>query len=196
MIIWDSEVQSPEEKSPPFTPSCVAWYNTVTMTSSSEIKINFYPDFSEFTSEAANDNVLVGYNVLSFDLPNFEKTDYPPSFAKEKTFDLLWFLSFQVTGTYYKRPKGLKLHEIGLANLSRGKIELKATPAKLYEAKEYEMLEIYVKNDVALTKDLFFMMLSYNFLRFLTEQKYYEDIDCSPARDWIDNIDAKAIWGW
>ncbi|DBA34880.1 MAG: hypothetical protein HXS54_06345 [Theionarchaea archaeon] len=207
-IFFDCEVLTQKRKNK-FQMSICGWYDTY-MDQFDVTEGDILGDFIEIASDAS---LIVCFNGLRFDYDLFKTAGYPAQIAKEKTFDVYFKLTQLVYGglppkrNRKQRAKsewpydeqgsgGLDLDSLGKVNLGYGKIPLTVSPAKLWEAGEYDLVEAYNRRDVQLTRDLLWMAQNYEYLEYENERGVIEKIDCSDWNETIDAIQSRELWGW
>lgn len=207
-IIFDCEVQSVKINKKRVMSIC-GWYDS----DRERFDVCEWDVIQEFIEIASDAPVLVCYNGLRFDFALFATLGYPPTTAKEKTFDLF----FELTKIIYNGklpPKsanvrskrdpmfrergtgGLDLDSLGKLNLGFGKVQLDATPAQLWEAGQYDLVEAYNKRDVVLTRGLLYEALNFDQLVYENKHQQIETIDCSSFNERINYLEKMDLWGW
>lgn len=184
MIVFDCEVLPPDGIKPDKMSIC-SWWSDETH----EVRTVEAMYIAEFIEEARNDPLLVGYNVLNFDMHLFDPLGYDSTEARKKTFDLYRYLWYNVTGgDASKTPNGLNLDAMCMLNLGHGKVKMVGTAAALWAGGAYDIVILYNKNDVILCRDLLLFALDYEYLEYEDENLDIKTIDCSDMQEWLNNF--------
>ncbi|DBA34790.1 TPA_asm: hypothetical protein vir520_00065 [Caudoviricetes sp. vir520] len=166
-------------------------------------------DIEDFIIIAQDTDIICGFNCFAFDYTLFEFTEWPVTQANEKTLDFYDFLRNQVTNDRPFNVPGLSLNALSIVNLGDRKIDLKGTPAKLWESGSPDARELviaYNQKDVFLLRELFWK--AYNEEELLYEPDIPEEeldegmgipIDCSELlnlHDYLQSQFYEHVVGW
>ncbi len=123
--------------------SVVGLYDYATDTSHAYLE----SEFSELYKILENCSYIIGYNIVSFDLPVLQAYYYG-DVTQFKTFDLLDDIRM-------KLGRRLALNDLAKATLNKGKSGHGLQAIELYKQNKFDELSRYCLDDVQITKELF-----------------------------------------
>ena len=108
--------------------------------------------------ELSKDRLLIGYNIVGFDIPVLEKYGFPPA-SELDVFDIM--LDIQNVSSW----RFVKLDRVATATLGSGKSAEGTMAVEWWKTGEVDKIIEYCKKDVEVTRDVFLHGLNQGFIK-------------------------------
>ena len=175
-ICWDLETKDlikKGEKISDLQISFLGWYNS----KDKEIKVTDELGLPEFFEEVKETDLLIGFNSISFDSAVIEKYDYTEVVKNAQHFDMMKMAQKEL-------GHRVSLNAIAKASLGLSKTAHGSKAPKLWKEGKHDELIRYLKQDIALTKDIYIKGVREGELQF-EDKKEPHEIRSFNTKNWL-----------